>query len=239
MIQVTPSGSHLIICSRSLSMRIYSLTPSPTEDTPIHAQLLRTLKPHSSPVVTLAIDGTGTIIATGGADGIVKVWDIRGGFVTHTFHGHGGIISALLFFEVENSGQVVEDSSKGRRKKERGSRHEGEALQAEAIETTLGFRLVSGAEDGKVRIWNLHKRSTVAVLDSHISVVRSLDFSPEENALVSGSRDKTAIVWDARTWKIRCTIPILEMVESVGFLSKGGVIFTGGENGRLRLGEVR
>lgn len=233
-LSLTPSGSHLIICSRSLSMRIYSLTPSPTEDTPIRTQLLRTLKPHSSPVVTLTVDGTGTIIATGGADGIVKVWDIRGGFVTHTFHGHSGIVSALLFFEVENSGQVVEDSSKGRRKKERGFR-EGEALQAEAIETTLGFRLASGAEDGKVRIWNLHKRSTVAVLDSHISVVRSLDFSPEENALVSGSRDKTAIVWDARTWKIRCTIPILEVVESVGFLSKGDVIFTGGENGRLRL----
>ena len=161
MTQVTPSGSHLIICSRSLSMRIYSLTPSPTEDTSIRAQLLRTLKPHSSPVVTLTIDGTGTIIATGGTDSIVKVWDIRGGFVTHTFHGHSGIISALLFFEVENSGQVVEDPSKGRRKKERASRHEEEALQTEAVETTLGFRLASGAEDGKIRIWNLQDRKSV------------------------------------------------------------------------------
>ncbi|OCL04983.1 WD40 repeat-like protein [Glonium stellatum] len=229
-LSLTPSGSYLIVCSRSLSMRIYSLTPSPTEETPIRAQLVRTLKPHSSPVVTSVVDKTGTLLATGGADGIVKIWDIRGGFVTHTFHGHSGVISALLFFEVENPGQDVDSRSQSL-----GGHIKREALQGKSAETTTGFRLASGAEDGKIRIWNLHKRSSVAVLDSHVSVVRSLDFSLEENTLVSGSRDKTVILWDVRTWKIRNTIPILEAVESTGFLSKGSVIYTGGENGRLRL----
>src|SRR5690606_38953895 len=98
---VTPSASHVIACSRSLSMRIYSIDAS--EDGTIETTLLRTLKPHSAPVIVSTVDKTGTLLSTGGADGIVKVSDIRGGYVTHTFHGHSGIISALLFFEVDPS----------------------------------------------------------------------------------------------------------------------------------------
>jgi U3 small nucleolar RNA-associated protein 13 len=178
--------------------------------------------------VTSKVDQTGTLLATGGADGTVKVWDIQGGFVTHTLHGHGGVISALLFFEVEVAAQEAKKKSKDKKKKD-------EKVKDNDGDTTLGYRLAVGAEDGKIRIWNLHKRTSVAILDSHVSVVRSLDFSPQENALVSGSRDKTVILWDVRTWKIRSIIPILESVETTGFLQNGTVIFTGGENGRIRL----
>jgi U3 small nucleolar RNA-associated protein 13 len=213
-------------------MRIYALKPSLSLETSIECDLLRTLKPHTSPVVTSAIDRTGTLLATGAADGIIKVWDIRGGFVTHTFHGHNGVISALKFFELDTSNQQIEATSKKRKRK--ANEHDETELQTNA-ETTLGFRLASGGEDGKVRIWNLRKRTSVAVLDSHVSVVRCLDYSPEENALLSASRDKTVIVWDVRTWKIRSTIPVLEEVESSGFLKDGTFVYTGGETARLRL----
>ncbi|KAF2435238.1 U3 small nucleolar RNA-associated protein 13 [Tothia fuscella] len=226
---ITPSGSHIILCSRSLSMRIYSLTPSISEDGSIEPELLRTLKPHASPVVTCAVDHTGSLFASGGADGIVKVWDISGGFVTHVFHGHSGVISALRFFEVDTAGQKPEESKKRKRKSK------AEETDGLADETTVGLRLASGGEDGKVRIWNLHKRNSAAVLDAHVSVVRTLDYSLEENALLSGSRDKTIIVWDVKTWKVRSTIPVLEEVESAGFLKDGQFIYTGGETARLRI----
>jgi U3 small nucleolar RNA-associated protein 13 len=207
-------------------MRIYALAR--TEDDSIELELLRTLKPHASPVVVSAVDRTGTLFASGGADGIVKVWDIRGGFVTHTFHGHSGVISALLFFELDSAALKNEESSKKRKRK---SKHE----EDDSDGTTLGYRLASGGEDGKVRIWNLHKRTSAAVLDAHVSVVRTLDYSPEETALLSGSRDKTLMVWDAQTWKVRSTVPVLEEVESAGFLQNGKLIFTGGETARIRI----
>ncbi|KAK8158847.1 WD40-repeat-containing domain protein [Phyllosticta citrichinensis] len=221
---LTPSGSHLALCSRSLSMRIYALKTSASEDVIMDAELTRSLKPHSSPVVVCTTDRTGTLLATGGADGIVKVWDIQGGYTTHSFHGHSGVIAALHFFEAH----ITTEKPSGKKgKKSQNNDADGSA--------TVSFRLASGGEDGKVRVWDLNKRKSVATLDSHVSVVRSICFSEEENALATGSRDKTVMIWDARTWKIRSTIPVLESVEDIGFLKDGSVIFTGGENGTLRL----
>lgn len=53
--------------------------------------------------------------------------------------------------------------------------------------------------------------------------------------MLSASRDKSAVIWDAQTWKIRRTITALESLESAGFLSNGEIVYTGGETGRLRL----
>ncbi|KAI9839622.1 MAG: hypothetical protein M1819_002248 [Sarea resinae] len=240
-IALTPSATHLIVCSRSLSMRIYTLKPSPASTSTLIAELARTLKPHSSPVVITAIDQTGTLLATGGADSVVKVWDIRGGFATHTFRGHSGVVSALHFFEVAAPAAEIHNgiSAKNRRNSRRKSKgQEDESMLDVGGEITRGFRLASGAEDGKIRIWDLHKRTSLATLDSHVSIIRGLDFSPEENAVVSASRDKTAILWDARTWKVRRVIPILEGVEAVGFLDEGSLVYTGGENGRIRIWEA-
>jgi U3 small nucleolar RNA-associated protein 13 len=188
-------------------MRIYSLKTTPSQ---ITTELLRTLKPHTTPVVVLAVDQTSTLLATGAADGVLKVWDIQGGYVTHTFRGPNVLISALHFFELAGKEQ-------------------------NASEETRGFRLASGSQDGKVRIWDLFKRNCASVLDSHVSDVRALDYSPEENALMTASRDKTIMWWDARTWKVRKVIPVLEEIEAAGFLGAGALTYTGGINGKLRV----
>lgn len=225
-----------------MSMRIYSLTPYDETTKSIQATLVRSLKPHTSPVVTTATDETGTLLATGAADGSVKVWDIRGGYTTHTFHGHGGVISALCFFEVSVPHEVDESADKKKnKKKKKKSQENNEDLEMEDVDgarSTVGFRLASGDEEGKVRIWDLHKRKSIVALESHVSVVRSLSFSTTENALLSASRDKTVIVWDARTWKTRRIIPVLESAEAAGFIADTGLCFVGGEKGVLRVWDV-
>ncbi|KAI4102318.1 MAG: hypothetical protein LQ339_004673 [Xanthoria mediterranea] len=234
---ITPSASHLILCSRSLSMRIYSLQPSHHDLPTLAPTLLRTLKPHATPVITLAIDSTGTLLGTGSADGTVKVWDIRGGFVTHTLRGHSGVISALHFFESTATETTGEKTSKQKKKnrKDVGSEVDTMAGIVHGDTAMARFRLASGSEDGKIRIWELSKRKSIATLDSHVSVVRSFDFSANLDILVSASRDKTAIIWDAQSWAIKRVIPVIEVVESVGFVGNSAFVFTGGEFGRLRI----
>ncbi|KAK5164090.1 U3 small nucleolar RNA-associated protein 13 [Saxophila tyrrhenica] len=220
---LTPDASYLIVCSRSLSMRVYALQPT---DDGIEAKLARTLKPHTTPVITSAVDSTNTLLATGGADGVVKVWDIRGGYTTHTFHGHSGVISALHFFQVDPA--AVVQTTKNKKRKSR----DAEEVQNEA---TAGFRLASGGEDGRIRIWDLHKRKAVANLEAHASIVRSLDYSSELKMLLSASRDKTAMLWNSRTWESQSTIPVLESVEKAGFVVGSAYLYTGGETARLRI----
>lgn len=212
-------------------MRIYALLPSPSGDSVINATLLRTLKPHTAPVVVAAVDSTGTLLATGGADGVVKVWDIRAGFTTHTFHGHSGIISALHFFHQDVTN--TEAQSKSRKRKSR-SAQDGDD-DNNINDSTVGFRLASGGEDGKIKVWDLHKRKPVATLDSHVSVVRSLDYSSQRQVLLSSSRDKTVIAWSTKTWQATVTTPILETVESAGFVANGDFFYTAGENARVRI----
>ncbi|KAM3534043.1 hypothetical protein MY4038_002696 [Beauveria bassiana] len=225
-ITLTPSGSHLIICSRSLSMRIYSLKKS-TDGSSIESSLIRTLKPHGTPVVVLAVDRTSTLLATGGTDGAIKVWDIAKGYVTHTFRGPSVLVSALHFFEVASRSEDAARSRKGKAPPRDDGEHEDS--------NTISFRLISGSQDGKVKVWDLNKRSCIANLDSHVSDVKGLDYCPTQHAIVTASRDKTLIWWDAKSWKIRKVVPCLELVEAAAFFDDGNLTYSAGANGCLRI----
>lgn len=228
---LAPTASHVVLASRSLSLRIYSLNPIEGAQI-LTATLLRTLKPHTTPVVSSAIDATGSLLATGGAEGQVKVWDIRGGYVSHTFHGHGGVVSALRFFQSRSTN--AEKTPNSRKRKSR----DGEQMDLDETAAAQQIYLSSGGEDGKIRIWNLASRKFVATLDSHVSVVRSLDYS-DEQLFLSCSRDRTIILWDSRTWKQQRVIPALEVLETAGFLYGGRFCFAGGEHGAMRIWDVK
>ena len=217
-------------------MRIYTLHRSEEKIASISPVLSKTVKPHTMPVITVAIDDTGTLLATGSADGIVKIWDIRGGYITHTFRGHAGIVSALHFFQATL--EQTPPKQRANRKKRSRSDLEEDVVMIDGYDSAVAFRLASGSEDGKIRIWDLAIRKPIATLDSHVSVIRSFDYIRGVNALISGSRDKTAIVWDAQTWSSRRVVPILESVEAVGFLEEGKFFYSGGGTGRLRIWDV-
>ncbi|KOS19101.1 putative U3 small nucleolar RNA-associated protein 13 [Escovopsis weberi] len=188
--------------------------------------------PHTTPVVILAVDRTSTLLATGGTDGVIKVWDIAAGYVTHTFRGPSVLVSALKFFEVAARANQV---TKGKKNARTDQADEGKEEEETTTTTTTNFRLASGSQDGKVRIWDLHKKSCIANLDSHVSDVQSIDYSPAQHAIVTASRDKTIIWWDAKSWKIRKIVPCLELLEAVGFLDDGNLTYSAGANGCLRI----
>ncbi|KKA29593.1 hypothetical protein TD95_003466 [Thielaviopsis punctulata] len=236
---LTPSGSHLIICSRSLSMHVYSLKRSPDNVAKITATRVRTVKPHTTPVNVLAVDKTSTLLATGGTDGTIKIWDIAKGFVTHTFRGPAGLVTALHFFDI--LGRANDNLKKNNKKKNKSKtaaggdeNNDGNDDDEETDGKVVRFRLASGSQDGKVRIWDLHKRGVAASLDSHVSDVTAIDYCPEQKALVTASRDKTLTWWDARSWKQRKVVPCLELIEAAGFVDGGRLTYCAGAKGNVR-----
>jgi WD40 repeat protein len=64
------------------------------------AQALRTFSDHGGDVMSLAVSPTegGNLFVSGSCDSTAKVWDVRSGKCTHTFHGHQSDINSVAFF---------------------------------------------------------------------------------------------------------------------------------------------
>lgn len=208
---------------------------------------------HDAPVHVCKADPTSTYLASGSADGVVKVWDILRGYVTHVFKGHGGVVSALAFNYPFDPSSVVREQK---------------------------MQLITASVDTRIRIFDLSAAAgrtaggskPEAVLEGHVSVPRGLDVSKDGKWLVSGGRDSVALVWDisrkdttsapAKGGKGKAkessfspilvkTIPVLERVEAVGLLSpdedlagapsgpKKLRIYTAGEKGLVKIWDAR
>lgn len=236
-----------------MTVRYYPLPESPPPtSTPKPPSLTYTRilnKAHSAPILVSQVSPDNTLFATGSSDGIVKVWDLAGGYVTHLFRGHGGPVSALHF----NFPTILGDE---RRRME----------------------LLTGSTDARVRLYDLRDANArvvggaggnavkpKAVLEGHVSVVRGIDVTPDGKWAVTGGRDKVVLVWDmlgetkgkgkattttttTTTPKLVQTIIVQEQVESLGLLPQEEQVsgaatgrwlcYTGGDKGLVRLWDV-
>ena len=52
---------------------------------------------HDGPIMAMAYHASGGLLATAGADKKACVWDMDGGFCTHFFRGHTGVVTAIMF----------------------------------------------------------------------------------------------------------------------------------------------
>ncbi|NET60276.1 MAG: hypothetical protein F6K47_30275 [Symploca sp. SIO2E6] len=61
-----------------------------------------------------------------------------------------------------------------------------------------GTQVVSGSENGTVRLWNLRGNSSSKILQGHEGAVMSVAFSPDGQQIVSASGDQTLRLWNRR-----------------------------------------
>jgi U3 small nucleolar RNA-associated protein 13 len=194
---------------------------------------------HDAPTHVCKIDPTSTYLASGSADGVVKVWNFQQGYVTHVFKGHGGVVSALAFSYPQDVSSVGREQT---------------------------MRLITASVDTRIRIFNLSSTSSSrnsgkpeAVLEGHVSVPRGLDISRDGKWLISGGRDSVVMIWNLCSKEqsskssskasfspvLAKTIPVLERVEALGLLhhnedkdastTNGIRFYTGGEKGIVKV----
>lgn len=158
---LSPDGTHLAVCARNLLLRIVAIPSGEV----VHSRA----RAHDAPVVTMQCDSSSTLVATGGADGSVKVWDLRRGHMTHVFRGHGGIISALRFYgdSTTNRWMLATGADDCRVRlwdlvtRETLGVFENHASVIRGLDFTPdGRTLISGSRDRIVSVWDIGKRQS-------------------------------------------------------------------------------
>ncbi|KAJ1677789.1 U3 small nucleolar RNA-associated protein, partial [Spiromyces aspiralis] len=123
------------------------------------------------------IDMTSTLVATGSADSTVKVWDIDGGYCTHSFKGHGGVVSVAKFHPNMKHPRLATGGDDGTiriwnlstRKCE--SVLEGHVSIVRGLDfTTDGRHLVSAGRDSVIHIWDIKARRIVRTIPAYESL---------------------------------------------------------------------
>ncbi|KAF5334716.1 hypothetical protein D9758_017351 [Tetrapyrgos nigripes] len=105
-----------------------------------------------------------------------------------------------------------------------------------------GTRIVSGSEDGTVRIWDAQTGTAIGEpLRGHQDWVQSVAFSPDGARIVSGSDDRTVRIWDAQTGTA-IGEPLQgheHSVQSVAFSPDGARIVSGSGDFTVRIWDAQ
>ena len=104
-----------------------------------------------------------------------------------------------------------------------------------------GQRIISGSEDGTIRVWNVTTGETAAgPFTGHTGPVWSVALSPDGQRIISGSYDGTIRVWDATTGET-AKGPFTghkDSVRSVAFSPDGQRIVSGSDDCTIRVWNV-
>ena len=161
-----------------------------------------------SPLEAIAIDQGGKRFATGGWNGMARIWDRESGEVLQTLQHGGEYVNAVAFspdgrFLATGSNDAegyiqVWDIATGQRVKVI-TGHEDEVLSL--VYSKDGSRLLSSSYDKTARLWDTATGKEVRQFSGHTWWVWSAAFSSDEKQVVTAGHDGTAIVWDVDSSK--------------------------------------
>jgi WD40 repeat protein len=155
------------------------------------------LSGHSSPVLAVDASPDGQLIATGGGDQTVKLWQ-PDGTLLHTLQHKVSSVFALSFSP--DSQRLVTSSVDGSiylwsRFGKLLKTFQGHSAAVWAIAVSPdGQRIASASEDSTIRLWSADGKP-LKTLKGHQGGVWGVAFSPDGNLLASSSADGTVKVW--------------------------------------------
>jgi hypothetical protein len=170
-----------------------------------------TLPGHKGAIWSIAVSRDSRLLASGGDDNQVRIWDVATGQLLYTLVGHTAKVWTVAFSQTlpllasgSDDGQIkLWDVDTGNPRATLPA-HTGAVW---ALAFSADGRLVSGGEDSAIKIWNTNNGEAVNTLAGHKDAVRAIAVSPDGQTLVSGSRDRTIRIWNLQDGTQRLMLP--------------------------------
>ncbi|XP_045418644.1 WD repeat-containing protein 38 isoform X4 [Lemur catta] len=153
------------------------------------AKCLRVLKGHQRSVETVSFSPDSRQLASGGWDKHVMLWEVQ---------ATGSWDSTIRIWDLRAGTPAVFHQEL-----------EGHSGNISCLCYSASGLLASGSWDKTIHIWKPMTSSLLVQLKGHITWVKSIAFSPDEQRLASGGYSHMVKVWDCNTGKCLETLKLL------------------------------
>jgi len=151
-------------------------------------------------VRVVAFSPNGRMLASGGLNDSIRLWDLETGKVVHTLHKHVNPIRSVAF---SPDGSILASGSDDKTIKLWNLKTGKELSTLEGHRHSVGSLafspdgrvLASGSSDTTIKLWDISSSQELDTLYGHDCLVKSISFSPDGKTLVSASEDNTIKVW--------------------------------------------
>ncbi|KAI3424821.1 hypothetical protein D9Q98_008207 [Chlorella vulgaris] len=230
----------------SVDALLHGLTVSDDVEAERPVAMTKSVMAHEGGCYSLAFSRNGMLLASGGADKTVKLWEPSTATLTSTLHGAFEGVNAVAFsadsklvLAAENNKAVrVWDVHTGRLRMSL-TGHSGKVTGVDCSPADAQVA-VTCAADRTIKVWGLERGYCLRTLMCHSSC-NSLALTGDGSLVASGHFDGTLRFWDMRTGKQSHEVAGLhsQQITSVTVGLSGELVLTCGKDNLLRCVDVR
>ncbi|MBO3460056.1 AAA-like domain-containing protein [Aetokthonos hydrillicola Thurmond2011] len=164
----------------------------------LNGNLIKTIpmKMQSHLIKTAAISPNGQIIAVGGEEENIELWNRNGSFI-NTLSGHQGLITRITFSPDGETIAVVDNDTTIKLWKLNGTLRQN--IKGDTRINTVSFSpnskiIVSGSTDKTIKLWQLDG-TLIDTFVGHSDSVVSVNFNSDGKAIASADKDGNVKLW--------------------------------------------